>query len=125
MILLNDKAARVEKIVQELKQLPAVIDAILLGRDGIVIAPAREKESHLKRFGAICAALTGAADAALSRYYGAGPESIVVKGRECGLIVVDAGPTAILMVLSEDLDILEDLTVLGEMKSSRIRDLLA
>ena len=114
-----------EKIIQELKQLPTVKDAILLGRDGLIIAPDRGKETHLKRFAAMCAAITEKVDTALSQFYDAGPESIVIKGKDCVLIVVDAGPNAILMVLVEGFELIEDLTILSEMKSSRIKDLLS
>jgi len=114
----------VEKIVQELKQLPTVIDTILLGRDGLIIAPDREKEAHVRRFATVCATLTGETDAALGQFYDAGPESIVVGGNECVLIVVDAGPKAILMVLVEGYEAFEDLKILAEMKSSRLKDLL-
>ncbi len=121
---LNAAAEKVEKIVQELKRMPAVIDVVLLGRDGSVIAPARDKEAHLKRFSAAVAPMTGGGDEPLGRFLSVGAESILLEGKDCALVVISAGQDAVMMMLVNELDVLDDLKVLAEMKTGRIRELL-
>lgn len=121
---MNAKAEKLEKIIQELKQVSTVVDAMLLGRDGIVIAPGKDKKNHAETFAASCAKMTGEADAAFSEFTKVGPESVIVQGEESVLIIVDAGPKAVLMVLNQGYEYTEEMMVLAEMKASRIKGLL-
>jgi predicted regulator of Ras-like GTPase activity (Roadblock/LC7/MglB family) len=122
---LSTKAEKLEQIIQELKQLPTVIDTILISRSGIIIAPRKDKEIHAKTFVAICATMSGAAVAALSELHDVGPNSIVVEGKQGVILIVDAGPKAILIVLKKGYHYIEELLVIAETRSSRIKELLS
>ena len=121
---MDANADKLEVIVRELKQSPTVVDAILIGRDGSIIAPAGNRENHAGAFEALCASVTRLSGSVFSRFSDAGPESVIVQGDKGDLLVVDAGPQAVLMVVAGSHDLVEELLVLAEMKSSRIKGLL-
>jgi predicted regulator of Ras-like GTPase activity (Roadblock/LC7/MglB family) len=119
------KAEQLERIVRELRQLPNVIGAVLVSRGGIVITASASEEAHAETFAAMGATMSGAASAALSEFNKTGPDRIVVEGRECVLVAVDAGTKAILVVLKEGRDGVEQLLSSAEVASRLIKETLS
>jgi len=119
------KAEQLERIVRELRQLPNVIGAVLVSRGGIVITASASEEAHAETFAAMGATMSGAASAALSEFNKVGPDRIVVEGRDCVLVAVDAGTKAILVVLKEGRDGVEQLLSSAEVASRLIRETLS
>jgi len=119
------KAEQLERIVRELRQLPNVIGAVLVSRGGIVITASATEEAHTETFAAMGATMSGAASAALSEFNKQGPERIMVEGRDCLLMTTDAGPKAILVVLKEGREGMEQLMSGVEVAVRLIRETLS
>ncbi len=119
------KAAQLERIVRELHQLPQVIGAVLVSRGGIIIASSTSEEAHAETFAAMGATMSGAASAALSEFNKTGPERIFVEGRDCVLVASDAGPKAILVILKEGREGVQELLSSVDVASKLIRETLS
>ena len=121
---LNARTEILEQIIQELNRIPGVIEAFLIDRSGIIIAPGNDKDAYTEKTAAMCAILSGAASAALDEFNKSGPDSIVVESKECVIVIADAGPKAILMVRKDGNDYIEELLLIAEAKSRRIKEIL-
>jgi predicted regulator of Ras-like GTPase activity (Roadblock/LC7/MglB family) len=119
------KAEQLERIVRELRQLPGVLGAVLVSRGGIVITASSSEEAHTETFAAMGATMSGAASAALSEYNRHGPERITVEGTDCVMVATDAGPKALLVVLKEGRDGVEQLRSSAEVAARLIRETLS
>ncbi|MFH1127505.1 MAG: roadblock/LC7 domain-containing protein [archaeon] len=90
------KKARLEHILQKLKQTGDIEGAAVITRDGLMIASELNSETDGDTFAAMSATMTGAAETAIQELKGDSPERVIVESNSMKLITTGAGKDAIL-----------------------------
>ncbi|MCE8422849.1 MAG: roadblock/LC7 domain-containing protein [Candidatus Methanoperedens sp.] len=89
----------IDHLLSDLKKVGGVEACAAASRDGLLIRAIMQKEQMSESFAAMSATMLGAAETATTELGKGIPNRIVVEAEHGRLIVVGAGPKALLIVL--------------------------
>jgi predicted regulator of Ras-like GTPase activity (Roadblock/LC7/MglB family) len=95
-----DTIDMVDKLLADLKNIGGVEASIAASRDGLLIRANMPKEKFLASLAAMSATMLGAAETATTQVEKGLPTRVIVESEYGRLIIVGAGPKALLIVLA-------------------------
>ncbi len=95
-----DTIDMVDKLLADLKNIGGVEASIAASRDGLLIRGNMPKEKHLASLAAMSATMLGAAETATTQVEKGLPARVIVESEYGRLIIVGAGPKALLIILA-------------------------
>lgn len=95
-----DTIDMVDKLLADLKNVGGVEASIAASRDGLLIRGNMSKEKLLSSLAAMSATMLGAAETATTQVEKGLPTRVIVESEYGRLIIVGAGPKALLIVLT-------------------------
>jgi len=90
----------VDKLLADLKNIGGVEASIAASRDGLLIRGNMPKEKLLASLAAMSATMLGAAETATTQVEKGLPTRVIVESEYGRLIIVGAGPKALLIILA-------------------------
>jgi predicted regulator of Ras-like GTPase activity (Roadblock/LC7/MglB family) len=90
----------VDKLLADLKNIGGVEASIAASRDGLLIRGNMPKEKLLASLAAMSATMLGAAETATTQVEKGLPTRVIVESEYGRLIIVGAGPKALLVILA-------------------------
>ncbi len=97
---MSDTIDMVDKLLADLKNIGGVEACVAASRDGLLIRSSMEKEQFVDSLAAMSATILGAAETATTQAEKGVPNRVIVESDYGKLIVVGAGPKALLIVLA-------------------------
>lgn len=97
---MSDTLDMVDKLLTDLKNIGGVIACAAASRDGLLIRAVMEKEQFVESLVAMSATMLGAAETATTHVEMGVPSRIIVESDYGRLIIVGAGPKALLILLA-------------------------
>jgi predicted regulator of Ras-like GTPase activity (Roadblock/LC7/MglB family) len=97
---MSDTIDLVDKLLADLKNIGGVEACVAASRDGLLIRASMEKEQFVDSLAAMSATMLGAAETATTQAEKGVPNRVIVESDYGKLIVVGAGPKALLIVLA-------------------------
>jgi predicted regulator of Ras-like GTPase activity (Roadblock/LC7/MglB family) len=95
-----DTIDMVDKLLADLKNIGGVEASIAASRDGLLIRGNMPKEKLLASLAAMSATMLGAAETATTQAEKGLPARVIVESEYGRLIIVGAGPKALLIILA-------------------------
>ncbi|MCZ7405078.1 MAG: roadblock/LC7 domain-containing protein [Candidatus Methanoperedens sp.] len=95
-----DTIDMVDKLLADLKNIGGVEASIAASRDGLLIRGNMPKEKLLASLAAMSATMLGAAETATTQVEKGLPARVIVESEYGRLIIVGAGPKALLIILA-------------------------
>jgi predicted regulator of Ras-like GTPase activity (Roadblock/LC7/MglB family) len=95
-----DTIDMVDKLLADLKNIGGVEASIAASRDGLLIRGNMPKEKLLASLSAMSATMLGAAETATTQVEKGLPTRVIVESEYGRLIIVGAGPKALLIILA-------------------------
>jgi predicted regulator of Ras-like GTPase activity (Roadblock/LC7/MglB family) len=95
-----DTIDMVDKLLADLKNIGGVEASIAASRDGLLIRANMPKEKFLASLAAMSATMLGAAETATTQVEKGLPTRVIVESEYGRLIIVGAGPKALLIILA-------------------------
>jgi predicted regulator of Ras-like GTPase activity (Roadblock/LC7/MglB family) len=95
-----DTLEMVDKLLADLKNMGGVEACAAASRDGMLIRAVMQKEQFVDSLAAMSATMLGAAETATTQLEKGLPNRLIVESEHGRLIVVGAGPKALLVVLT-------------------------
>jgi len=117
-------AELLEKMLTDLKRTRAVQSSAIVSREGLLMASDISGGVRAETFAAMSAAMLGAAESTTSELERGAPEQIIVKLKEAELIIMGAGPEALLTVVTNPGARLGLLLIEMKKAAGKIRELL-
>ncbi len=114
-----DTIDKVDKLLEDLKNTVGVEACAAASRDGLLIRASMKKEYFVESLVAMSATMLGAAETATTQVEKGVPNRIIVESDSGRLIVVGAGPKALLIALA-GIDKSLDLILLELEKSAKM-----
>jgi uncharacterized protein len=97
---MSDKMDMVDKLLADLKNVGGVMACAAVSRDGLLIRSFMQKEQYVESLAAMSATMLGAAETATTHIEMGIPKRVIVESDNGKLIVVGAGPKALLILLA-------------------------
>lgn len=97
---MSDTLDMVDKLLTDLKNIGGVMACAAASRDGLLIRAVMEKEQFVESLVAMSATMLGAAETATTHVEMGVPSRIIVESDYGRLIIVGAGPKALLILLA-------------------------
>ena len=97
---MSDTLDMVDKLLADLKNTGGVIACAAASRDGLLIRAIMQKEQFVESLAAMSATMLGAAETATTHVEIGVPSRIVVESDKGILVIVGAGPKALLILLA-------------------------
>lgn len=97
---MSDTIDMLDKLLQDLKGMGGVEASAAVSRDGLVIRANMQKEQFVESLAAMSATMLGAAETATTQVDKGVPNRVIVESDYGKLIVVGAGPKALLILLT-------------------------
>jgi len=91
-----------EELLDVLKKLEDVGDidgAAVITRDGLLVSSELPRDVDAETFAAMSATMFGAAETAVSELKKGSVKRVISEARDCKLVAVDAGPSAVIVAL--------------------------
>ncbi len=95
-----DTLDRVDDLLKGLKNVGGVMACAAASRDGLLIRAIMQKEQFVESLAAMSATMLGAAETATTHVEMGIPTRVIVESENGKLIVVGAGPKALLILLA-------------------------
>ncbi len=95
-----DTLDMVDKLLADLKNIGGVEASIAASRDGLLIRANMQKGKFLESLAAMSATMLGAAETATTQVEKGLPTRVIVESEYGRLIIVGAGPKALLIILA-------------------------
>lgn len=89
----------VHALLRDLKTRVGGVAAALVARNGIVLFADLPDGVFAETFAVMCATIVGAATTANRELHRAGPERVVIEGRDATTVIVGSGESALLIVV--------------------------
>ena len=97
---MSDTLDMVDKLLTDLKNIGGVIACAAASRDGLLIRAVMHKEQFVESLAAMSATMLGAAETATTHVEMGIPSRIIVESDYGKLVIVGAGPKALLILLA-------------------------
>lgn len=97
---MTDTIEMVDKLLADLKNMGGVEACAAASRDGLLIRAVMQKELFVESLAAMSATMLGAAETATTQVEKGIPNRVIVESDYGRLIVVGAGPKALLILLA-------------------------
>jgi len=97
---MSDTLDMVDKLLTDLKNIGGVIACAAASRDGLLIRAVMQKEQFVESLVAMSATMLGAAETATTHVEMGIPSRIIVESDYGRLVIVGAGPKALLILLA-------------------------
>ena len=97
---MSDTIDMIDKLLTDLKNVGGVIACAAASRDGLLIRAIMHKEQFVESLVAMSATILGAAETATTHVEMGIPARIIVESDHGKLIVIGAGPKALLILLA-------------------------
>ena len=97
---MSDTLDMVDKLLTDLKNIGGVIACAAASRDGLLIRAVMQKEQFVESLVAMSATMLGAAETATTHVEMGVPSRIIVESDYGKLVIVGAGPKALLILLA-------------------------
>ena len=94
------KKEKLDAILAKLQNIGEIDACAIVSREGLLLSERSPPEVDVKIFAALCASVLGAAETALAQMKKGAADQIVVKGKQGQLVLVPAGPKAVLVSLA-------------------------
>lgn len=107
------------KIFTDIESAGKVEGGCIVSRDGLLIYSSMDK-IHAEAFAAMLATLLSSAEVAMDEIGAGVPKKVIVEGREKKIMVTGAGPHALLAIVVEDGDEMEEVLLEGAKKVEEI-----
>lgn len=98
---MEDILIMLNKILVDLKQMGGINASSITSRNGLLIVSDIEMESHAKTFAAMSATMLAASETATIELGKGIPDRVIVESDQGKLVVMGAGPDALLVILTE------------------------
>ncbi len=95
-----DTVEMVDKLLADLKSMGGVEACAAASRDGLLIRAVMQKGEYMDSLAAMSATMLGAAETATTQLKKGVPNRVIVESDSGKLVVVGAGPKALLIVLT-------------------------
>jgi predicted regulator of Ras-like GTPase activity (Roadblock/LC7/MglB family) len=119
-----DTIDMVDKLLTDLKNMGGVEASIAASRDGLLIRANMPKEKLLDSLAAMSATMLGAAETATTQVEKGLPTRVIVESEYGRLIIVGAGPKALLIVLSNSNSSLGLILIELDKSAKKLQELL-
>lgn len=97
---MSDTIDMVDKLLADLKNVGGVEACAAASRDGLLIRAVMQKELYVESLVAMSATILGASETATTQVQKGVPNRVIVETEYGRLIIVGAGPKALLIVLA-------------------------
>ncbi len=97
---MSDKLDMVDKLLADLKNVGGVMACAAASRDGLLIRSLMKNEQYVESLAAMSATMLGAAETATTQVEMGIPTRVIVESDTGKLIIVGAGPKALLILLA-------------------------
>lgn len=121
---MTDAIEMVDKLLADLKNIGGVEASIAASRDGLLIRANMPKEKFLASLSAMSATMLGAAETATTQVEKGLPTRVIVESEYGRLIIVGAGPKALLIVLSNSNSSLGLILIELDKSARKLKELL-
>jgi predicted regulator of Ras-like GTPase activity (Roadblock/LC7/MglB family) len=121
---MSDTIDMVDKLLTDLKNIGGVEACAAASRDGLLIRANMQKELYIDSMVAMSATILGAAETATTQVQKGVPNRVIVETDYGRLIVVGAGPKALLIVLTSQDTGLGLILLELEKSSAKLKELL-
>ena len=98
---MSDSIDMVDKLLGDLKNIGGVIACAAASRDGLLIRAIMQKEQFAESLAAMSATMLGAAETATTHVEMGVPKRVIVETDHGKLIIIGAGPKALLILLAD------------------------
>ncbi len=119
-----DTIDMVDKLLADLKNIGGVEASIAASRDGLLIRANMPKEKFLASLAAMSATMLGAAETATTQVEKGLPTRVIVESEYGRLIIVGAGPKALLIVLANSNSSLGLILIELDKSAKKLKELL-
>lgn len=119
-----DTIDMVDKLLSDLKNIGGVEASIAASRDGLLIRANMQREQFLASLAAMSATMLGAAETATTQVEKGLPTRVIVESEYGRLIIVGAGPKALLIVLSNSNSSLGLILIELDKSAKKLKELL-
>jgi predicted regulator of Ras-like GTPase activity (Roadblock/LC7/MglB family) len=99
---MSDAMDMIDKLLADLKNVGGVIACAAASRDGLLIRSLMHNEQYVESLAAMSATMLGAAETATTHVEMGIPTRVIVESDYGRLIVVGAGPKALLILLANN-----------------------
>ncbi|HID28120.1 MAG TPA: roadblock/LC7 domain-containing protein [Methanosarcinales archaeon] len=89
-----------EEILNDLEKIGGIESSAIMRRDGVIIVSHISTDCNEETFAAMSATMLGAAETAISRIGKGVLNKVIVESKHYKLVVVGAGPKALLVVMT-------------------------
>ncbi|MFA4936066.1 MAG: roadblock/LC7 domain-containing protein [Candidatus Methanoperedens sp.] len=121
---MSDTIDMVDKLLTDLKNIGGVEACAAASRDGLLIRANMQKELYIDSMVAMSATILGAAETATTQVQKGVPNRVIVESDYGRLIVVGAGPKALLIVLTSQDTGLGLILLELEKSAAKLKELL-
>ncbi|MCX9025560.1 MAG: roadblock/LC7 domain-containing protein [Candidatus Methanoperedens sp.] len=119
-----DTIDMVDKLLADLKNIGGVEASIAASRDGLLIRGNMPKEKFLASLAAMSATMLGAAETATTQVEKGLPTRVIVESEYGRLIIVGAGPKALLIILANSDSSLGLILIELDKSAKKLKELL-
>ncbi|MCZ7398876.1 MAG: roadblock/LC7 domain-containing protein [Candidatus Methanoperedens sp.] len=119
-----DTIDMVDKLLADLKNIGGVEASIAASRDGLLIRANMPKEKFLASLAAMSATMLGAAETATTQVEKGLPTRVIVESEYGRLIIVGAGPKALLIILANSNSSLGLILIELDKSAKKLKELL-
>jgi predicted regulator of Ras-like GTPase activity (Roadblock/LC7/MglB family) len=97
---MSDTLDKIDKLLSDLKNVGGVMACAAVSRDGLLIRSLMQNEQYVESLAAMSATMLGAAETATTHVEIGIPSRVIVESDNGKLIVIGAGPKALLILLA-------------------------
>ncbi len=121
---MTDTLELVDKLLAEIKNIRGVEACAAASRDGLLIRAVMRKQLSLDSLAAMSATILGAAETATTQAEKGVPNRVIVETEYGRLIVIGAGPKALLIIISNPDAMLGSMLLELEKSAAKLRGIL-
>lgn len=119
-----DTIDMVDKLLSDLKNIGGVEASVAASRDGLLIRANMTKGQLLESLAAMSATMLGAAETATTQVEKGLPTRVIVESEYGRLIIVGAGPKALLIILANSNSSLGLILIELDKSAKKLKELL-
>lgn len=122
---MSDALDMVDKLLTDMKNIGGVIACAAASRDGLLIRAVMQKEQYVESLIAMSATMLGAAETATTHVEMGVPSRIIVESDYGRLVIVGAGPKALLILLANQNSGLGLILLELDKSAKKLKEILA
>lgn len=97
--MVETKKEKLDAILAKLQNSGEIDACAVVSREGLLLSERCPPEVDVKIFSALCASVMGASETALTQMKKGSANEVVIKGKQGQLVLIPAGPKAVLVSL--------------------------